>query len=526
MRCVWLAILGAFLRIARKRRWACCLTALLAITGRLALLPWLPPPDASVHDEFSYLLAADTFASGRVANPTPPMWEHFESPHVLLKPVYASKYPPMQGLLLAAGQKLGHPWIGVLLTVALMAAALCWMLQGWLPPGAAFAGALLIVLRIGILEYWMNSYWGGAAAALGGALLLGAYARLNRAPRLSSAITGAVGLAILSQSRPFEGAMLGVSVVGVLIVHLWRKRPELGIVLRRTVLPVAMILGVTVVAAGYYNHRITGNALRMPYQEHEAQYAVAPLLLFQNMHAVPVYRHKELSMIWAKWDVHVFETVRSHPIAARVVNFHMTQEFFFGSFVFLIPLLALMWPPHGPRIRASAGILAIFALPMLVFEKIWVPHYLAPATGLIYLLFFYGLLKLSRWHPSGKPGGAVAALFIVAIWVFQFGWALRNPSQSLYSRPAFAAQRKQLERSLESRGGRHLVLVRYGDNHDIQKGWISNRADIETAPVIWAREMGEKQDQPLLEYFKDRHAWLLRADEIPPKLVPWDVYNR
>jgi hypothetical protein len=122
-------------------RHALSMLAVPVIVFGLAVLVWAGGfPLPHIHDEFSYLLAADTFAHGRLANPPHPRWPSLETFHVNQQPVYVSMYLPGWGLVLAAGQVLlGHPWMAVWGSALGMVLAAYWAALGWMPRAWALA---------------------------------------------------------------------------------------------------------------------------------------------------------------------------------------------------------------------------------------------------------------------------------------------------------------------------------------------------------------------------------------------------
>ena len=488
--------------------------ALLALSVRLALIPIRPIPQPAVQDEFSYLLGAETFCLGRVTNPPHPMWVHFETFHENFQPTYASKYPPAQSLFLALGWKLfGHPWYGVWLSCGLMCAALCWMLQGWLPPRYALLGGLMAAAQWGIAGYWINSYWGGAVAAAAGALVVGAVPRLARRPTGGVAALAAAGLMMLANSRPYEGAVTAVGAAGAL--WFWRRRagrPLRELLAWRVAAPAAAILGCGVAAMLYYNHRVTGNALLMPYVLNQAQNGASPIFWMMPLGPPPVYRHAVIRRFWLEWDLPYYRLAHSFPPV--VALFFVSMLRFFLTPISAIALFTAVFLRCGRKVRTSLAIAGVAAAGLLL-ERFPNPHYFAPATGLVLLLAVLGAQYLRV--KFGRRGLTVFAVLF-------FGGAAIQASRLTddeYPHKLFTAHRLSAIHRLEGAGGRHLVMVRYAPNHNVLEEWVYNRADIDGSPIVWARDMGDAANRELLDYYRSRKVWVLEADAPDPEPISY-----
>ncbi len=528
-------LLRGYQWLAKRELLACSAILLLTLGLRAALLPWLSIPQPRVTDEFSHLLAADTYAHGRLTNPTPPFWEHFETFHELVRPTYQSKYQPLQGLVLAFGQKFfGEPWAGEYLSAGLLCAALCWMMQGWIADDWALLAALLFVCRVGVLSSWMNSYMGTAVPGIGGALALGAVARILWRGQFGHSITWALGLAILVLSRPYDAAVLGLATAAIVLWFLLKSHTPVKTIGVRVAVPALTVLVTCMAGVAYNDYRVTGSALTLPYQAHDRQYVVASMFTIVPLGPEPPYRNAVIRHSWTEVIVREWAEARAHPIASLIGKLFDFDYFFFLFPVLMIPVLLCPYDLCTPQERATVFLLLVLVLMIAPLFGV-LPHYAAAFAGVIYVRIVHSFSRLVAWRPWRQPVGRVLVALFAGFTVWAFGDSvyglIRNarsmPGQDFYSHGVtirvlgMGPARHSMMQVLERQPGRQLVLVRYAAQHNPQNEWVYNRADIDGSPVVWAREMGPEQDRPFLEYFRDRKVWLLEPDLSPPKLSPY-----
>jgi hypothetical protein len=501
-------------RLAARKTLAVIVLFLAVIGLRLAILSRLHVPVPGIHDEFSYLLMADTFAHGRFANPPHPMWVSFETFHVNFFPTYSSMFPPAQGFVLAIAQLLGHPWIGVLLSAAAMCAAILWMLQAWLPARWALLGAALVALKFGIASYWINSYWGGAIAATGGALVLGAMPRIARRARTRDGVLLGLGIAILANSRPYEGLLFSIPVGGWFLWWLAGKT-KFPVASRtrivRIFVPLAVVMAFTIGFIAYYNWRLTGNAFLMPHTLNTRTYHSTPLFLWEHAKPPLHYRNPQFEDFYNGWARENY--ANSWQDVGRVSLEKLARigsTYFWWGALLLLPTAPFVFFDRKMRLP-----LVILLLGMAgIFAVVWsMPHYAAPLTCAIFLLLVQTIRHLRTFRLRGRPLGLAFSWAIVCLLAmditFSVGRHICDPLEwACQGDPSRAAIEKKLSRT----PGKHLIMVRYEEDHNLHDEWVYNGAEIDSAKVLWARELDLAQNKKLFAYFKDRQIWLVTPD--------------
>lgn len=163
----------------------------------------LPP---AYHDEFSYLLQANTFLAGRLSWPAMTVApDLFHQVHVLNRPTTASRYFPWTGLWMAPFEACGHPYFGHWLAGAITCVFSHRCLYRLMGLRYAMIGGLLIAVSPG-LACFSNLLLAHHPTMLALSIFLWSMLRYMDKRRLSDIVVAGVGLSLAMLGRPMTAA--------------------------------------------------------------------------------------------------------------------------------------------------------------------------------------------------------------------------------------------------------------------------------------------------------------------------------
>jgi len=489
-------------------------------------------PYPKIHDEYSYLLAGETFALGKMTNTTHPMSEHFEVMHVLQHPTTMSKYPPGQGLALATGYWMGHPIYGVWLSLACASAAMVWALASIVDTSWACTCGVLFVFSMNTasydimwqIGYWAQSYWGGSAACLGGALALGSVLWMGRQVSSGASVQRlillmtvfVIGLWILAITRPLEGLLVSIPM-SICMVMLWIKSDKYCSAkakARRLIVP--LLVGIAGACwLGCYHASVTGSPFQLPYLCYEKQYSVTPMFLNQPLRESRGYHNEAMRRFHEEWEAGVFLVQKNWNgyLYEKGEKLRILWKFFLGwgltipaaigAFASAVASFKNRRSVH--RLLGWTGGTAAALIVLVHSQTVWInPHYMAPLVPFLWCWIGLGLATLSSWTLYRFEVGLLLSIICVGFAALLMWDEFETSLSQMASHNEWHLQRRDIESKLHSTVGRHLVLVEYDASHSPHEEWCYNSADIDRSKIVWARDLGAAKNERLLEYFSDR----------------------
>jgi Dolichyl-phosphate-mannose-protein mannosyltransferase len=263
-------------------------------TGIGSSLENLPP---AYHDEYSYLFQAKTLLAGRFSFPSHPTHpELFDQMHVLNEGRMASRYYPGTGLWLAPFVALGHPYWGQWLAGAVASVLIFWTGRELGGRMTGLVAGLAMAVSPGIALFG-NTLLAHHPTLLALSIFLFGMIRWRRTRSGADALLAGCGLSYAMLCRPMTAAGVGLPFgIDVLIwclkrdatAHSANATSDLATpnpAHRR--IPVLVGLGVPLVLGGAvilaYNHAVTGEWLRSPYQLYTDVYTPRHVYGFDNV---------------------------------------------------------------------------------------------------------------------------------------------------------------------------------------------------------------------------------------------------
>jgi hypothetical protein len=349
-----------------------------------------------MHDEFSYLVQIHQLARGRLWMPEHKLADFFESIHLLVRPVYASKYFPGTALLYAPAVWLGLPVWVMPLACSGMAVGLVYRIIAELLDGLWAAVAALLI--VATMRFRVVSIMIVAQPALSVMVLLMVWAWLRWRRGQKSGWVLLIGFLAgwAALIRPVDAVCYALPVGIAMSLAVWRVSATAWL----------RIAGLLVLGAApfmclqkFYNRGVTGSWLKTPwgeYARHSDPY---------DVWGFPAYDEakKPLSPLPEKWRFAEEQTEREFREHGDVLNAwgRVRLPRLFANALPSVLLLAL-WPVGVMGLR----------------ERRWVPWAVLPLFVALYVPYTYFTVH----YP-------VAVLPAVGFGIVLGGWVLEGTCQ-------------------------------------------------------------------------------------------------
>jgi len=207
---------------------------------------------------------------------------------------------------------------------------------------------------------------------------------------------------------------------------------------------------------GYYNWRVTGNALLLPQAFYRRVYWDVPLFVWQPVKPAVAYDDHQFTSMFEVATKPAF--VGRSWVRQALTKCHWAWGFFLHE-TLTIPFLTLPWLIFDRRIRflmLQFAWCGVWLLLVYWFE----PHYAAPLTASIFIIVSQAIRHLREWKFGSYRVGVWATRVVVVVAIA--GVFLPNSETINGPRRGWNLSRAQIAERLEATPQKHLILVREG----------------------------------------------------------------
>lgn len=520
-------------------------------TGSLVTIPFAELPPA-YHDEFSYLLQAETFAEGRLAWPKAPVSpDLFHQFHVLNEDVTVSRYFPLTGLWIVPSYALGHPIWGHWSAGALAAVLFFWSSRMMMPERTAMLCGIFIAVSPG-LAIFSNMLLAHHPVMLMLSVFLFAFLKLSQPKHdghsqtlfrsVTWAFVSGCGLSAAMLGRPMTAAGFAAPFGAWLLWSLVRRQIHVNVI---PAFALPLVGGFCFLAV--LNQTATGDPLRTAYQEYTDNFTPRHKYGFDNALNCEIANGPLAVKKYDQWATNL-----SRPAAAENVGLRLKFSLFWtlnivllglglvAAFVELVRLGMFNRLPcwtiemsfrRMALLMVSASVVSLHVVHIPYwYSGIMEWHYVFETAPLMLMLLGFGLSSFA-FHAKRVVSSRVIATwqYVLIVVTIAPAWVSTPQvlgdskvdmwiNQMVYSRRRFA----EFELAVASKTNEQAVLILIDEaTADPQLSFIINPPDYSGKSLVCRLPRSEQELASLKHVFPDRTLFYLNAGEQNALLQPF-----